>query len=479
MVSSYPAPSAVSANDLAIFFIVDDDPVFAYTAWHLAHSLVTHANVPWSAIHVQCTKEVPFRTVKAFRDLGCITHSLTRFGDGRYCNKLAQWDNLKGVGADHFVFLDTDMICVGDIVGHLPSDRIAGKVVDVPNPKFPLLDTLFERAGFHDRPAVVPVDALQGHTYRANCNGGLYSVPRSMADLLFETWRRRALALLDDIEPLRAVKKESHVDQIAFCMAVHETSLPFSHLASNVNYPLHLAGPHNYREAHRPLALLHYHNSSLNILGLVEPKRNLDAGEIEAVRNANEQIRRNFDTRSFWEFRYKHFPERGSGVGSRGINLEYKRELLRTERVEDASSVLDVGCGDLEVVHVLDFKNYVGMDSSRNSLAAAAERRPDWTFIEAPDRTVAAAETVLCFEVTIHQKTEEAYRELIAFLASKARRTLIVSGYDHVTDKIAANHMLYFYEPLSRSLEKTGKFSSIRKIGSHSDVVIYRCAVDE
>jgi hypothetical protein len=36
---------------------------------------------------------------------------------------------------------------------------------------------------------------------------------------------------------------------------------------------------------------------------------------------------------------------------------------------------------------------------------------------------------VICFEVLIHQETEEAYRTLIDFLAQKTIGSLLVSGY--------------------------------------------------
>src|SRR3546814_3659893 len=121
---------------------------------------------------------------------------------------------------------------------------IGGKVVDLANPPLPLLDALFMRAGFADRPELVGVEASADRTYRGNCNGGLYSVPTRFADALFAAWRRRAEQLLADIEPLRAVGKENHVDQIAFCMALHETGLPFVELPSNVNYYMNLHGPH-------------------------------------------------------------------------------------------------------------------------------------------------------------------------------------------------------------------------------------------
>lgn len=462
---------------IAVSFIVDCDPIFAYTGWHLAHSLVDRVGLPWPDVHVQFTPEVPLGTVEEFRRLGCSTHRLARFGDGRYCNKLGQWENLKDVPADHFIFLDTDMICVEDFSAWLTPSAISAKVVDVDNPPLPLLNQLFERAGFTDLPPLTPVEARDAYTLQGNCNGGFYSVPRRFADALFTSWQRFALALLKDIEPLHSAGKESHVDQISFCMALRETGLPFASLASNSNYYLHFAGPHSLRDPAFPLALLHYHNKSVNVVGLLEPPGAIQADELDAVRKANELIRTNFNTRLFWEMRYRHFPDRGSGVGSRGSNLDYKRALLRAQGAETAASVLDVGCGDLEVVHALDLHNYVGVDRSAASLKRAASLRPDWKFVEAPAVDVSPAEMVVCFEVAIHQETTSEYLDLINFLASKTCKTLIVSGYDELTAKIGSNHMLFFHEPLHQSLMDTKRFSVVRKIGAHSDVVIYRCDV--
>jgi hypothetical protein len=57
--------------------------------------------------------------------------------------------------------------------------------------------------------------------------------------------------------------------------------------------------------------------------------------------------------------------------------------LLRGEGVEQAESVLDVGCGDLQVLGTLELKNYVGIDRSLESLAIAARVRPGFTFTRA------------------------------------------------------------------------------------------------
>jgi hypothetical protein len=465
------------AYGIAVSFIIDAEPVFAYTGWNLVHSILKHTSLAPSDIHVQCTPEVADRVLLRFKGLGCQTHRLARFGDGRYCNKLAQWENLRDQNIDHVVFLDTDMICIGDFTAFLPPYAVAGKVVDLPNPELALLDHLFERAGFADRPPTIQVEASEGTTYQGNCNGGFYSVPSQFADTLFDAWRKRAEQLLADIEPLRAVGKQMHVDQIAFCMALHETALPFVNLPSNVNYYLHFRGPHSQFDPERPLALIHYHNSSLNVLGLLEPYGAVEPYEVAGAQLANELIREHFDTQLFWDLRYNRFPERGSGVGSRGKNLAYKRDLLIAEGVETAASVLDVGCGDLEVVGSLNLQNYVGIDQSQQSLGVARTKRPDWQFLRAPG-DVAPADFVICFEVLIHQRSLGEYSQLVEYVAQRTRRRLIISGYDAQGDHVAANHMIYFHEPLRLSLEATRRFSSILQIGGHSDVVIYRCDVD-
>ncbi|UDL95246.1 class I SAM-dependent methyltransferase [Lichenihabitans sp. PAMC28606] len=462
---------------LAISIVIDQDPIFAYTAWHQAHSIVKHVKLQPSDIHIQFTSEVPSEVVDIFRDAGFTLHRLARFGDGRYCNKLAQWENLRSVETDHVVFLDADMICIDDFSTFLPPAAIAAKVVDLDNPPLDLLDELFRRAGFRDRPPVIDAEATDAKTYRGNCNGGFYSVPVRFAESLFGAWRHYAQVLLDDIEPLRHAGKENHVDQISFCMAIHHTGMPFEQLPSNVNYYLHFAGPHPLRDVSRPLAQLHYHNASLNVLGLLEPACTAVPDEEQAIVHANDEIRSHFQSRLFWDFRYKHFPERGSGIGSRGENLSYKRDLLKAHGAEEVASVLDVGCGDLQVVGELDLKNYVGVDRSSESLALAIAARPDWTFLMAPAADAKPAELVLCFEVAIHQETAQSYHDLINYLISRALKTLIVSGYDEATDEITANHMTFFYESLHKSLDATGHFKSIRQIGHHSSVVVYRCDV--
>jgi SAM-dependent methyltransferase len=120
--------------------------------------------------------------------------------------------------------------------------------------------------------------------------------------------------------------------------------------------------------------MLHYHNTGLNVLGLIEPAAKMSGPAAEAVNRANARIGRHFNNRLFWDLRYQKFPERGSGVGSMGNNLILKRRWLADEGIDAAATVLDVGCGNLEVIKVFNPKNYVGLDPSAQAIAAATRK---------------------------------------------------------------------------------------------------------
>jgi hypothetical protein len=457
--------------------VVDADPRFAYGAYHLARSLIEHCCDDPADIHVHFTGEVSNAIRSVFLDLGCSVHGIQRFGDGRCCNKIAQLENLEAYDFAHVVLLDTDTIALADLRPYVTKGALMGKVVDLPNPSVGALKEIAHRAGMRVLPSLVTVDAGNDQTYLGNCNGGFYSIPKSLCQLVAKEWRRWACWLLDNIEPLKREGKQAHVDQVAMWLAIHMAKIPYEAAPSNLNYYVHFTGEHRCLDPGFGIVLLHYHD--FNVIGRIELRAGLNQIEHVAIAKANEQIARGYENITSWNFRYSQFPERGSGIGSRGVNLFYKRQLLCQEGAEEAQSVLDVGCGDIEVVKALDLHNYLGIDSSEVALEIARRARPEWAFRHFIRQKVAtdipAKQLVLCFEVLIHQPSEQDYLALIDFLAIHTERTLLVSGYDRDPRQLG----LFFYEPLEESLRRTGKFRVIKKIGTHSDLVnIYRCDVE-
>jgi hypothetical protein len=454
-------------------FVVDEHPKFAYQGWHLARSLLRHCGAEPRDIFVQATGPVPERVRQLFAAEGYSVRHLEYFGDRRYCNKLSQIPTILDEDFDRIVLLDTDMIAVADVRPFLSGSAVQAKIVDGPNPSMAALTTIFRRAG-HAVPACVRTDTGNAMTVSGNANGGFYAISRHAAARFSEAWRRWAEWLLAHDDMLRGEGKQAHVDQVAAALAINIAGFDFAVAPSNVNYFVHYRADRHYFDPARPIALLHYHDATMNMGGTIEPPIALSPPERACVALANRQIREGFCNALFWDFRYATHPDRGSGLGSRGNNLLYKRALLQSQGLEEFSSVLDVGCGDLQVLGALNLKGYLGLDVSAQAIEKARLVRPDWDFAVFAGQPIDARQAVVCLEVLIHQQDAQAYGTLINFLAEHTERTLFVSGYEHKED---ASSLVFFHEPLSRSLAGTRHFRSIEPVGAHTDVVIYRCEV--
>jgi 2-polyprenyl-3-methyl-5-hydroxy-6-metoxy-1,4-benzoquinol methylase len=128
--------------------------------------------------------------------------------------------------------------------------------------------------------------------------------------------------------------------------------------------------------------------------------------------------------RVFWNRRYKECLEVGSGPGSRGYSKWYKSKLLSDViRERGVRTVLDIGCGDMEVVSYrpLSLEKYTGIDVSshiikRNS-AMLYEGLADSVVFQVHDmarsRMDISCDMVICLDVLIHQLNENLFENLL------------------------------------------------------------------
>jgi len=450
--------------------VVDSSPVFYYQTWNLVNSLLKNGKVKASQIFVHYTEDVEKFFITEILSIGVNIIPIKKFGDGKYCNKIAQLSTEKFRNSECVYFLDSDMIILDDLTAIYKPNHISGKVVDFPNPELGLLKSLFQLAGFDSFPEICTTDCDEtSQTFKNNLNGGLYVIPGSIIETLNVFWKKWALFLLNNIKLLEDVGKQNHVDQISFAMASFELSIPIAHVDKSYNYPVHIK-----TKKLGFAVILHYHRE-LSKVGLIKDDLDGDEAFMSSVKKANSTIANAFNNKIFWSFRYDQFPEIGSGVGSRNDNLEYKKCLLISNDIEKSPSVLDVGCGDIEVIKTLYFQEYTGVDTSPYAIKIAKEKRQDLKFIlltENNSDAINKAHTVLCFEVLIHQKEISQYLQAVEFLAVKTINKLIVSGYTSKKDHHKSNHMLNYHESLITTLRNTGKFSKISIIGSHTDVDI-------
>ncbi len=384
--------------------------------------------------------------------LGCNLLYIERFGDGKYCNKIAQLGNEAFCDSECVFLLDADMVVLDEIQNLYVPNTICGKIVDFPNPKIDLLKKIYDSAGFNTYPITCSVDCATDDTFYNNLNGGLYVVPGNLVKPLSEKWKKWALFLLSNIKILEDAGKQDHIDQISFSMATHDLNIKICNLPRKYNYPAHLS----IKNSGYPV-ILHYHRC-VSRVGLITSNGECDKDYLSAIDDANSIVSESFNNKIFWSFRYHKFPELGSGVGSRAQNAIYKRTLLKQYGLEISPSILDIGCGDLEVIKELQLNNYIGVDVSPYAIIEAKRKRPECQFILLSDNNydeIPCAHTVLCLEVLIHQKTFQDYKKTIDLLADKALARLVVSGYTHKEMHHEINHMLAFHENILDSLQKT------------------------
>jgi len=266
--------------------VVDKQEKFKKQGWLWLNSLIKLGGINPADIWVHCVRGVEPDYIKKCEDTGVNVESIEPFGDKKYCNKIAQMSNAKLKDSDAIILMDTDMIMLENFEHLLTGlDYISAKIVDLENPPIEIIDAVFASAGLKK---VLP-DYFTGYkaapTYGANFNGGLYIIPAKYYDIIEAGWQKWAYWLLENGKPLYDIGKESHIDQISFCMTVHENNLNIKYLDPAYNYPL----PFDYG-IEDGLYVVHYHDKiDENFSSLIleyEPNENIK----KAVDKANKFI---------------------------------------------------------------------------------------------------------------------------------------------------------------------------------------------
>ncbi len=257
-------------------------------------------------------------------------------------------------------------------------------------------------------------------------------------------------------------------------MALSDSEFKFEVLPSSYNTPTHNKSylPKIIESLNSDVPkVLHFHNS-IDEIGLLNK---VNQNQIDtAVTIANEVIQKRFNNKLFWDYRYAYYPKLGSGIGSRGKYLNTKQKMLKLAGIEKAESILDVGCGDGEVLSPFKLNKYTGIDISEEAIKLNQAKRPDDLFLLFPDKEAAPdSDLVICLDVLLHQDTPKEYLDIIDYITRKTKKCLLVSGYG--SEKASDNSsMCHYYENLRSSLERTGRFKRVYKFFEYRnlDVII-------
>lgn len=138
---------------------------------------------------------------------------------------------------------------------------------------------------------------------------------------------------------------------------------------------------------------------------------------------------RDFSSAGYWEARYRNGGH--SGAGSYGGLADYKAAFIngfiQSNRIE---SVLDFGCGDGNLLSLLDPPVYTGVDVSPTTLAACAARfreRPNHRFrlLDALEPTD-CAELALSIDVIYHLIEDNVFHRYLAALFNRAEKFVLI-----------------------------------------------------
>lgn len=464
----------MSEQKIALSCVVDGHAKFEWQAFLWAHSLQKNAGIPASDLRFHCLPSVSASFRSAARAMGVPVVEIEPFNGHAYCNKIQQCFSGAFAGYDKVVLSDCDLFFLD--TPRLPAGaQFAAKVVDMANPPLELLRNIFAERGV-PLAEVVPVDCAlspEDRTLEVNCNGGFYAIDASLLPQLGAAWRAQALWLLERIHLLGSYA--NHVDQVAMSLALSELKLEVTRLSAQANFPAHLPKERIAVLDGSAVGALHYH-SSVQANSLIVPTGlpAVDAAIARANADIETIVAQHFDNNLFWNWRYACFPDLGSGVGSRGDILQYKRSLLHNAvRPFEHKPVLEIGCGDLETSRELALHEYVGVDASAVAVEIAKSKRPDWQFVQgnlAEQGSDLRGDLTICLDVLIHQKREDEYRRLIDGLIRSANKRLIVSGYEEPPS--FASSITAYYEPLSVTLKKSGAFAEVFAIGKYRDVTL-------
>jgi hypothetical protein len=461
------------APQVALSIVVDAHPRFQYQAMVWLASVTRLASRQPRDLFVHCLPGVGEAFKRRVETLGAHVIDIEPFETGHvYCNKIQAVSPERFAAYDYVVFNDCDIAWTGWLDFTL-EDPFYGRVVDLPNPPLDTLTRLFEAADVTPPPIVptgVPGAAQsEPRTFASNCNGGFYVVRWDLLGPLAERWRARAHWCFDRKDQLGTYG--AHVDQVAMALALAELRAGIGALEAGFNFPVHLPAT-VLPPIPAPPRVVHYHDR-LDKEGRIIPTGVEQVDQAIAAVNAliDARKREDFDNETFWNFRYRLFPQIGSGLGSRDEPLALKRRTL-APFARLTRSAVDLGCGDLEVNQVLPFSGYVGLDVSEEALRIARARRPDWRFASlAGDSVKERGELSLCLDVLIHQSSKHRYEAVLEGAVRAGSELCIISGYDAPPPGMAG--MVFFHEPLSVTLNARSDLGRIELLATYRDTALY------
>lgn len=458
---------------MAIGCVAENTPKYLSQALRLVQSIRWFGgSLNRAELYVCVVDGVRAEYQRAIERFGATVRIVPRFSDRHpQSNKLRFLEMPELAGYERVLLLDCDTVVVRDPLPDLIGADFNAKIVDCPTVPLETFQRLFAAFDLH-MPTAIHHCTVCGGPMIPYFNAGVLAFSRRAVDTLVPIWLDLNRRLIDAIELLEG--HDNYCEQASLAMALAKTEIHYEVLGNAFNFPMHFEKSDDTPElVDVDPYIVHYHwlsDATGNIKPSAFPAVNRRIGEFNV--RLRQEREHHFDNQLFWNQRYEENPERGSGLGSRGENRDIKRRLLAGEVSRwRPNSILDVGCGDLEVGSALPAHDYLGVDFSDVVVNANRNKHPDRAFLAGNflDLEIPSADMVVCLDVLIHLASPEQYRNFVGKLVHNTRRVGIVSGDESDPDLAG---IVFFHEPLSRTLALAGA-RNIRRIGGYRHVSVF------
>ncbi len=457
--------------------VIDNATIFQTQAFIFVKSLLYNQIEP-SDVFVHTTKSETDDFLGWLTETGVNVLEVAPFDErNKYCNKLTQLATFQNIDDFDYVFLmDCDMAVV-NLDGLELKEDVYAKVVDFPNPPAEILKAIYKKVGFQFA-EIQTTFALEGSnvTDVNNCNGGLYIISKEGLNKIAPHWIKWANWSIENAD-LFTENYSKHADQVGFALAMAETNFSLNHLDISWNFPIHVS---KHMLPNIEPNIIHFHSQldnhmKLKPIGL----SNVDMAVNKVNSLITDFLSSSLDNRLFWNNRYKNYPQLGSGVGSRGEILDYKRRLLKYVTFPfKLKKVLDVGCGDLEFTKTIEFKNYLGIDLSNEALELCRQKRPDWDFQNVSiNDTDGVFDLVMCFDVLIHQSSQKDFENLLNSICEKSQNRILIGAYANAPE--FGSDITYYYYNFIDYVKKHPKFSELSVVGNYRDITVLSATISK
>jgi len=451
--------------------VLDYSPLMAVQSFIWTESLLNVIKVKPSDIYIHTVGEIPDELLKYFKEKKInIVYKETFDTRNKYCNKLVQLDTFENLDFDYVFLMDCDTAIVS-LDNLVLKDKVYSKIVDFPNPPENLLKNIFKEANLKYKESETSFKINESNTTDFNnCNGGVYIISKSFLNEFAPMWKEYSLWGIENSN-LFTEPYSKHADQVGFALALNKLGVQVSHLGIEWNFPTHV---------HKKLLpdiepnIIHFHHCLDEHMRVKKVGLKKIDTKIDVINNLiNDNLSKSLDNSLFWNLRYALYPKLGSGVGSRGEILKYKKDIITytTYNFLD-KEVIDVGCGDLELTKDFKFSNYTGLDVAQESLRICKEKKPDWNFINKgiTNVEIKSADLIMCFDVLIHQSSKEDFELTVKSIVEKGKERIVIGAYNEQPKY--SSDITYFYNGIFDEINKYDKFNEIGIIAKYRDVSV-------